>query len=332
LSIIDLSTGDQPIYNENRSVAVVFNGEIYNFHELARELEARGHTLATRSDTETIVHAYEDFGLECVKRLRGMFAFALWDESRRRLVLARDRAGKKPLYYHVDGERIVFASEIKALLKDPSIKRRISVEGLSDYFTFGNIPAPGTVFQDIYQIPPAHLLVWEGGRVSLHEYWDVVFDPTGPATPDAASEAFSALFDEAVRMRMIADVPLGAFLSGGIDSSAVVASMARQSPRPVVTTCVGFAERTHSEIDHARSVARALGTEHTSSWSARRDRGSAAAGLAPGPAFADSSALPTYTSGPRASASRWPCPATVATSLRRLPAPPAFTGSSRAAR
>ena len=262
LSIIDLSTGDQPIYNESRTVAVVFNGEIYNFHELARELEARGHTLATRSDTETIVHAYEDFGLECVKQLRGMFAFALWDESKRRLVLARDRAGKKPLYYHVDGERIVFASEIKALLKDPSIKRRISVEGLSDYFTFGNIPAPGTVFQDIYQIPPAHLLVWEGGRTRLHEYWDVVFDPTGPATPAAASEAFSALFDEAVRMRMVADVPLGAFLSGGIDSSAVVASMARQSSRPVVTTCVGFAERTHSELDHARTVATALGTDH----------------------------------------------------------------------
>jgi len=295
LSIIDLTTGDQPIYNETRSVVVVFNGEIYNFHELARELEARGHTLATRSDTETIVHAYEDFGLECVKRLRGMFTFALWDESQRRLVLARDRAGKKPLYYHVDGERLVFASEIKALLKDPSIKRRISVEGLSDYFTFGNIPAPGTVFQDIQQIPPGHLLVWEKGRARLHEYWDVVFDPTGPASPGAASEAFSELFDEAVRMRMIADVPLGAFLSGGIDSSAVVASMARQSPRPVVTTCVGFAERTHSEIDHARAVAKALGTEHHELLvkpDAITDLPRLVWHL--DQPFADSSALPTY--------------------------------------
>ena len=295
LSIIDLTTGDQPIYNETRSVVIVFNGEIYNFPELAREIEARGHTLATRSDTETIVHAYEDFGLECVKRLRGMFTFALWDEPQRRLVLARDRAGKKPLYYHVDGERLVFASEIKALLKDPSIKRRISVEGLSDYFTFGNIPSPGTVFQDIQQVPPGHLLVWENGRARLHEYWDVVFDPTGPASPGAASEAFSELFDEAVRMRMIADVPLGAFLSGGIDSSAVVASMARQSPRPVVTTCVGFAERTHSEIDHARAVAKALGTEHHELLV----KPDAIADLPRlvwhlDQPFADSSALPTY--------------------------------------
>jgi asparagine synthase (glutamine-hydrolysing) len=295
LSIIDLATGDQPIYNETRSVAIVFNGEIYNFHELAGELEARGHSFATRSDTETIVHAYEDFGLECVKRLRGMFTFALWDEPERRLVLARDRAGKKPLYYHVDGERLVFASEIKALLKDPSIKRRISPEGLSDYFTFGNVPSPGTIFQDIQQVPPGHLLVWERGRARLHEYWDVVFDPTGPASPGAAAEAFAELFDEAVRMRMIADVPLGAFLSGGIDSSAVVASMARQSARPVVTTCVGFAERTHSEIDHARAVAKALGTEHHELLV----KPDAIADLPRlvwhlDQPFADSSALPTY--------------------------------------
>ena len=295
LSIIDLSTGDQPIYNETRTVAIVFNGEIYNFAELARELEARGHTFVTRSDTETIVHAYEDFGVECVSRLRGMFTFALWDEPRRRLVLARDRAGKKPLYYHADGERLVFASEIKALLKDPSIKRRISVESLHDYFTFGNIPAPGTVFQDIQQIPAGHVLVWERGQARLHEYWDVTFDPTGPSTPGAASEAFSALFDEAVRMRMVADVPLGAFLSGGIDSSAVVASMARQSARPVVTTSVGFAERTHSELDHARAVAKALGTEHHELLV----KPDAIADLPKlvwhlDQPFADSSALPTY--------------------------------------
>jgi asparagine synthase (glutamine-hydrolysing) len=295
LSIIDLSTGDQPIYNETRTVAIVFNGEIYNFAELARELDARGHTFRTRSDTETIVHAYEDFGVECVSRLRGMFTFALWDEPRRRLVLARDRAGKKPLYYHVDGERLVFASEIKALLKDPSIKRRISVEGLSDYFTFGNIPAPGTVFQDIQQIPPGHVLVWERGQARLHEYWDVIFDPTGPSSPGAASEAFAALFDEAVRMRMVADVPLGAFLSGGIDSSAVVASMARQSARPVITTSIGFAERTHSELDHARVVAKALGTDHHELLV----KPDAIADLPKlvwhlDQPFADSSALPTY--------------------------------------
>src|SRR6266850_3236243 len=175
-----------------------------------------------------------------VIRLRGMFAFALWDDRHRRLVLARDRAGKKPLYYHADSERLLFASEIKGLLQDSSIKRRVSVEALDDYFTFGCIPSPNTVFQDIRQIPAAHCLVWERGQTTLHEYWDVVFQPTGPVRPEEALEAFTPIFDEAVKIRMVADVPLGAFLSGGIDSSAVVASMARQSDRPLVTTCVGF--------------------------------------------------------------------------------------------
>jgi asparagine synthase (glutamine-hydrolysing) len=295
LSIIDLSTGDQPIYNETGSIAIVFNGEIYNFAELARELEAAGHTFATRSDTETIVHAYEQFGLDFVTRLRGMFAFALWDEGNRRLVLARDRAGKKPLYYHVDGERLLFASEIKGLLQDPSIKRRVSAEALNDYFTFGCIPSPNTVFQDIHQIPPAHILVWERGDVRLQEYWDVTFDPTGPHSPEEALEEFSALFDEAVRIRMVADVPLGAFLSGGVDSSAVVASMARQSARPVVTTSVGFTERTHSELQHAQAVAEAVGSDHHELLV----RPDAVADLPRlvwhlDQPFADSSALPTY--------------------------------------
>jgi asparagine synthase (glutamine-hydrolysing) len=224
-----------------------------------------------------------------------MFAFALWDESNRRLVLGRDRAGKKPLYYHADGERLIFASEIKALLQDSSIKRRVSPEGLSDYFTFGVIPSPSTVFKDIRQVPPAHLLVWERGRARTHEYWDVYFDESGPATPGAASEAFSALFDEAVRMRMVADVPLGAFLSGGVDSSAVVASMARQSARPVVTTCVGFVERSHSELEHARTVAKALGTEHHEVL-VKPDAISDLPRLVwhLDQPFADSSALPTY--------------------------------------
>jgi asparagine synthase (glutamine-hydrolysing) len=295
LSIIDLSTGDQPIYNETGSIAIVFNGEIYNFAELARELEAAGHTFATRSDTETIVHAYEQFGLDFVTRLRGMFAFALWDEGKRRLVLARDRAGKKPLYYHADGERLLFASEIKGLLQDPSIKRRVSLEALNDYFAFGCIPSPNTVLQDIHQIPPAHILVWERGAVRLEEYWDVTFDPTGPHRPEEALEEFSALFDEAVRIRMVADVPLGAFLSGGVDSSAVVASMARQSARPVVTTAVGFAERTHSELRHAQTVAEAVGSEHHELLV----RPDAVADLPRliwhlDQPFADSSALPTY--------------------------------------
>ncbi len=295
LSIIDLSTGDQPIYNETRTIAIVFNGEIYNFAELARELEAAGHVFTTRSDTETIVHAYEQFGLDFVTHLRGMFAFALWDDTNRRLVLARDRVGKKPLYYYADGERILFASEIKGLLQDASIKRRVSTEALDNYFAFGCIPSPGTVFQDIHQIPPAHILVWEQSGVRLQEYWDVVFDPTGPERPEEALEEFSALFDEAVRIRMVADVPLGAFLSGGVDSSAVVASMAGQSRRPVVTTSIGFVERTHSELAYARAVARDVGSDH-------HELLVKPAAVADLPRlvwhldqpFADSSALPTY--------------------------------------
>lgn len=295
LSIIDLAGGDQPIYGEDRSCAVILNGEIYNFHELQRELAARGHVFKTRSDTESIVHAYEEWGLDCVTRLRGMFAFALWDESRRRLILARDRAGKKPLYYHADGERLVFASEIKGLLQDPSIKRRLSLESLNDYFSFGNIPSPNTVFQDIHQVPAAHLLLWERGQSKLQEYWDVTFQPTGPSRPEEALEAFAPLLDEAVRIRMVADVPLGAFLSGGIDSSAVVAAMARQSDRPVVTTSVGFAERTHSELEHARLVARAVRSRHHEILvrpNAVEDLPRLVWHL--DQPFADSSALPTY--------------------------------------
>ena len=294
LSIIDLTTGDQPIYNETGSVAIVYNGEIYNYRELVGELEARGHRLATRSDTEVVVHAYEEHGPGAVRRFRGMFAYALWDESRRRLVLARDRAGKKPLYYYADAERLVFGSEIKALLQDPSIKRRLSPEALADYFAFGAIPSPGTVFHGIHQIPPAHVLVWEGGRVTTEEYWDVVFDPK-PRREEDALEELGSLLDEAVRLRLMSDVPLGAFLSGGIDSSAVVASMARQSARPVVTTCVGFAERSHSEIPYARDIATAIGSDHHEVLvrpNAVEDLPRLVWHL--DQPFADSSALPTY--------------------------------------
>jgi asparagine synthase (glutamine-hydrolysing) len=295
LSIIDLAGGDQPIYNETGSVAVVFNGEIYGFDALARELEAQGHVFSTRSDTETIVHAYEEWGLDFVTRLRGMFAFALWDQPKRRLVLARDRAGKKPLYYSVDGERLLFSSEIKGLLQDSSLKRRLRPEALSDYFTFGNIPSPATIFQDVQQVPAAHLLIWERGRVRLQEYWDVVFTAGGPTRADAALEELSAVLDEAVRVRMVADVPLGAFLSGGVDSSAIVASMARQSSRPVVTTSVGFVEQTHSELEHARAVARATQSEHHELLvrpNAVDDLPRLVWHL--DQPFADSSALPTY--------------------------------------
>jgi asparagine synthase (glutamine-hydrolysing) len=295
LSIIDLSTGDQPIFNEDGSIAVVFNGEIYNFHELRPRLQARGHRFATLSDTEVIVHAYEEVGPDCVSWLRGMFAFALWDERRRRLLLARDRVGKKPLYYTHDSERIAFASELKGLLQDGALKRAVTAEALQQYFALGAVQAPTTIFQSVAQLPPAHYLVWEQGEARLHEYWDVPLGGAAPRSEAQALEEFAEVLDQAVRVRLISDVPLGAFLSGGVDSTAVVESMARLSDVPVVTTSVGFAERRFSELPHARSVAAALGTDHHEVMVEPH-----AADIVPtlvwhlDEPFADSSALPTY--------------------------------------
>jgi asparagine synthase (glutamine-hydrolysing) len=295
LSIIDLSTGDQPIYNEDRTRAVVFNGEIYNFRELRSELEARGHRFATASDTEVLVHGWEEWGERCVTRLRGMFALALWDHRARRLLLARDRIGKKPLYYICDGDRLLFASEIKALLADPSVKRALSFEAFDDYLSFGAVPAPETIYQGIQQLPPAHYLVWENGRVRTTEYWDLPF-AAHPSRSEADYLAeFDALLTEAVGLRMISDVPLGAFLSGGVDSSLVVRAMAAQSDRPVLTTSVGFKEGAFNEAHHARLVANTFRANHhelvvepkateilpTLVWHLDQP-------------FADSSALPTY--------------------------------------
>jgi asparagine synthase (glutamine-hydrolysing) len=295
LSIIDVAGGDQPIYNEDGSVAVVLNGEIYNFLELRGELERRGHVFRTRADTEAIVHAYEELGDACVGRLRGMFAFALWDDRARRLLLARDRVGKKPLYYAADGDRLCFASELKALLQDQSLKRELDPAALEDYLAFGAVPAPRTVFRRVAQVPPAHYLVWEGGRARTAEYWDVAFAPRERRDEAEYLEEFRAVFEEAVRLRLVSDVPVGAFLSGGVDSSAVVAAMARQGPSRPVTTSVGFHERAFSELEHARAVARTLGTEHHEVVVAPR-----AADVLPrlvwhlDEPFADSSALPTY--------------------------------------
>jgi asparagine synthase (glutamine-hydrolysing) len=295
LSIIDLSTGDQPIYNEDRSVAVVLNGEIYNFSELRARLEAKGHIFATHSDTEVIVHGYEEYGEECVRELRGMFAFAVWDARARRLLLARDRVGKKPLYYVHDAERLCFASELKALLQDPGLKRSVDLEALDDYVSLGHIQAPATIFQGIAQLSPASYLVWERGRVRISEYWDV---PQGGIIQRSEAEtldAFAELFHDAVRVRMVADVPLGAFLSGGVDSSAVVEAMSHFSPHPVKTTSVGFIERAFSELDHARAVADSVRSDHCEIL-VKPD----AVAILPklvwhlDEPFADSSALPTY--------------------------------------
>ncbi len=295
LSIIDLSTGDQPIFNEDRSKVVVFNGEIYNFRSLRTELEQRGHHFRTASDTEVIVHGWEEWGDACIAHLRGMFALALWDIRERRLLLARDRVGKKPLYYFEDGEQLTFGSELKSLLGDPSVKRVVSHEALDDYLTFGSVPAPRTIYEGIHQVAPAHYLVWERGRVRTVEYWDPAPIRVVPRSEQSALEEFDAIFQDAVRVRMISDVPLGAFLSGGVDSSVVVAAMAKQSARPVVTTTIGFSEGTFDETPYARSVAEALGTDHHTVVVNPR-----AVGVLPrlvwhlDEPFADSSAVPTY--------------------------------------
>lgn len=262
LSIIDVSGGDQPIYNEDRSKVVILNGEIYNFPALRAALEAKGHRFATRSDTEAIVHAYEEYGEECVRHLRGMFAFALWDGAARRLLLARDRVGKKPLYYRHDEEGVAFASELKALLQDRGGKRAVRLDALDDYLTFGSVPAPATIFEGVLQVPPAHYLVWERNQVRLSEYWDVQMGGPVHGSERDVLESFGHVFDEAVRIRLMSDVPLGAFLSGGVDSTAVVEAMTRLSDGPVITTCAGFDDETVNERGYARMVADTLRTDH----------------------------------------------------------------------
>jgi len=296
LSIIDLSTGDQPLCNEDGSVWVVFNGEIYNFAEVREQLLQAGHRFRTHSDTEVIVHAYEQWGVDAVERFRGMFAFAIWDDARRRLVLVRDRLGVKPLHYSVNPGGVTFGSEIKSLLEDPDVPRAWSAEALDAYLTLCYIPAPRTIYQNIWKLPAGHLLVAEDGRVRIRRYWDLTFTGDGDDAREAEYlDRLEALVDESVRLRLLSDVPLGAFLSGGIDSSLVVASMARQCAQGVVTTSVGFDDQAHNELEYARTVARHLGTESheemvtpdivdllpTLAWHLDEP-------------FADSSAVPTY--------------------------------------
>jgi asparagine synthase (glutamine-hydrolysing) len=263
LSIIDLSTGDQPLGNEDGSVQVIFNGEIYNFRELRAELMASGHRFRTHSDTEVIVHGYEEWGDRSVERFRGMFAFALWDGGRRRLLLARDRLGVKPLYYaELPGVGVVFGSEIKSLLEDPDVPRTWRADALDAFLTLLYIPAPDTIYRAVRKLPPAHVLVAERGQLRLSRYWNLQFTGDGdPAREDAYLEELEQQLQEAVRLRLVSDVPLGAFLSGGVDSSTVVAMMCETSPTPPVTISVGFEEQAYDEVEHARSVAEHLGCE-----------------------------------------------------------------------
>jgi asparagine synthase (glutamine-hydrolysing) len=263
LSIIDLASGHQPISNEDETVWVVFNGEIYNYVELRRQLIEKGHRFRTSTDTEVIVHLYEEMGEAFVTQLRGMFAIALWDQRLQRLLLARDRVGKKPLYYAYNpGRGISFGSEIKAILEDPDVGRDLDLQGLDAYLTLLYVPAPLTIFKNVQKLEAGHLLVCTRDKVTVKQYWDLVYPSEILDDEEACLEQLRSVLREAVNIRLRSDVPLGAFLSGGVDSSAIVAFMAEQLDRPVLTCSVGFQEQDHNELPYARDVARRLGCDH----------------------------------------------------------------------
>lgn len=264
LSIIDLSpAGHQPMCNEDKTVWIVFNGEIYNFQELRPELERKGHVFRSHTDTETIIHLYEEEGVDCLRKLRGMFAFAIWDEKKQELFLARDRVGKKPLKYYINEDFIVFASEAKAFLKDHHVPREIDEEAIHHYLTFGYVPNPLTGFKNIFKLPPASYAIVKNGSMKVGRYWNLSFDEKLTFSREEWKERILVKFEEAVKLRMIADVPIGAFLSGGVDSSMVVAMMARNSRRPIKTFSIGFGQKTHNELPFAKKVSQLFDTEHT---------------------------------------------------------------------
>lgn len=262
LAIIDVAGGDQPISNEDETLWVIFNGESHNFPELYAELIKRGHEFRTRTDTECIVHLYEEHGDECVHHLRGQAAFALWDSKKRRLLLARDRLGKKPLYYSVQNGVLYFASELSALLNGLPYRPETNLEAIDLYLSLQYIPDPLTIYQGVYKLPPAHRLTWQDGAMKVEKYWDVSYQPKHTANEQELIEELRALLTESVKMRLISDVPLGAHLSGGIDSSIIVALMAELSDAPVKTFSVGFEEENFSELDYARIVAQKYATDH----------------------------------------------------------------------
>ncbi len=262
LAIIDVGGGDQPVSNEDGSVWIVFNGEIYNHPALRAELERHGHTFRTHSDTECIVHAYEEYGDNCVRHLRGMFAFAIWDARRRRLFIARDRMGKKPLYYAEHDGALLFGSELKCLLQYPGFPREPDPVALHHYLTLQCVPDPLTALRAARKLPPAHTLVCEEGRITTARYWDLDYREKLTGPEPELRERVRAKIEESVRIRLMSEVPLGAHLSGGVDSSVIVALMAGMSTRPVKTFSIGFEEAAFNETDHARAVAERFGTEH----------------------------------------------------------------------
>ncbi len=263
LSIIDLSAqGHQPMANEDRTVFLVFNGEIYNFKELRPRLEALGHVFTGNSDSEVILHGYEAWGVDVVHQLRGMFAFAVWDAPRGRLFLARDRIGIKPLYYHWKGGRFRFASEIKAILEDGDVPRELNLQALYDYIGFEFTPAPDTLFQGIRKLPAGHRIVLEKGALQVERWWDLSFKPDPTVTFDGAVERLRDLLDTATESHLVSDVPLGVFLSGGLDSSTLVAMMRRHITGRLRTFTIGYPDKSFSELEYAKLVADQFGTDH----------------------------------------------------------------------
>jgi asparagine synthase (glutamine-hydrolysing) len=262
LSIIDLESGQQPLCNEDGTVWITFNGEIFNHDELRDELIAKGHRFKTRSDTEVIVHLYEEEGIDCPKRLRGQFAFGIWDGPRQRLMLARDRLGILPLSYVQEPHRLLFGSEIKVLLADPGVRRDIDLTALVEYMTYDYVPAPRSIFESVRKLPAGHVLVCEKGEVSVRRYWSLRYEEDSETSEEEFLEKVEAKLQEAIRIRLMSEVPLGAFLSGGIDSSLIVALMSEAMTEPVKTFSIGFGEEDFDELKYAKVVADRFGTEH----------------------------------------------------------------------
>ncbi len=271
LAIIDLLTGEQPTFNEDHSIAVILNGEIYNYRELRADLEKRGHTFRSSSDTEILPHLYEEYGAGMVQHLNGMFAFALWDDKRRRLFIARDRFGEKPLYWGVFDRKLLFASEPKVLLAHPAVRPNLNLNALRKYLSFDYVPAPLSIYEGINKLPAAHTLILENGEIKTERYWKLSYKTRGPVPGVAeAAEQLRELLADSVRMRLVSDVPLGILLSGGIDSSVVAALAVRASSETVKTFSIGFAESSFDESQFARRVAQYLGTDHhEETWSAK---------------------------------------------------------------
>ncbi len=298
LSIIDLSGGHQPLYNEDRTVCVVFNGEIYNYPALSEELKQKGHVFQTHSDTETIVHAWEEWGVKCVERFRGMFSFAVWDQTKQQLFITRDRLGIKPLYYSVlDDGALIFGSELKVLKQHPNLPRQLDPRAIEDYFTFGYIPEPKTIFKDVFKLEPGHYLLLDRNEQTKPEpkqYWDLHLNGQALSLQDTDKELIDRL-SEAVKIRLVSEVPLGAFLSGGVDSSAIVALMSNLQDSPVNTCSIGFDVKEFNETEFADTVAKRYNTNHRSDIVNQDDFEllDKLADLYDEP-YADSSSMPTY--------------------------------------